>query len=75
MYVISKIDYHKYKPLYKMAFWGSVVLLALVPIIGDEVNGAKRWISLGPLRFFPTIRACKNRFNSILRRIFDKQQR
>lgn len=52
MYIISKIDYHKYKPLYKIAFWGSVVLLALVPIIGTEVNGAKRWISLGPLGTF-----------------------
>lgn len=56
MVIISRIDYHKYKPLYKLAFWGSVILLALVPIIGTEVNGAKRWIELPALRIIPTIR-------------------
>ncbi len=52
MVIISKIDYHNYKPLYKIAYWGSVGLLALVPIVGQDVNGAKRWINLGPLGSF-----------------------
>lgn len=56
MFFISRIDYRKYKPLYKIAYIGSVVLLALVPIIGTDANGAKRWIDLGPLRNIPTIR-------------------
>jgi len=30
----------------------ALVLLALVPIIGTEVNGAKRWLYLGPLPGF-----------------------
>lgn len=55
MGIISKIDYRKYKPLYKLAYIGSVVLLALVPIIGEDINGAKRWINLGPLRIVSAI--------------------
>ena len=30
MFIISKIDYKKYKKLYKIAYIGSIVLLALV---------------------------------------------
>jgi len=56
MVFISRIDYRKYKQLYKIAYIGSVVLLALVPIIGTDANGAKRWIDLGPLRNISTIR-------------------
>jgi cell division protein FtsW len=52
MAVISKIDYRNYKKLYKIAYIGSVLLLALVPIIGEDINGAKRWIFLGPLGQF-----------------------
>ncbi len=32
----------------------STVLLALVPIIGKTVNGAKRWIKIGPIQIQPT---------------------
>ena len=60
MVIISRIDYHKYKPLYKIAYFGSVGLLALVPIMGSDANGAKRWIDLGPLRFISTIRNRQN---------------
>jgi len=56
MFIISKIDYRKYKSYYKIAYIGSVGLLALVPILGFDANGAKRWIDLGPLRLIPTIR-------------------
>lgn len=54
MYIISKIDYRRYKNLYKIAYIGSVILLALVPIIGTEVNGAKRWIDLKFTQFQPS---------------------
>ncbi len=54
MYIISRFDYRKYKNLYKIAYIGSVVLLALVPIIGTEVNGAKRWIDLKFTQFQPS---------------------
>lgn len=31
-----------------------VVLLALIPWLGVEVNGARRWLEIGPLRFQPS---------------------
>ena len=44
MGVISKIDYRFYKKFYKGAYIISFILLALVLVIGKEINGAKRWI-------------------------------
>ncbi len=72
MFIISKIDYHRYKMLYKIAYWGSVALLLLVPIMGQTVNGAKRWINLGSLRVFSTFRNCKDRINFILCSLFNR---
>lgn len=54
MFFISKIDYRKYKKLYKIAYIGSIAILAMVPLIGKEVNGAKRWIDLGFTTFQPS---------------------
>jgi len=54
MFIISKIDYRIYKPLYKLAYIGSIGLLALVPLIGVEAGGAKRWIDLGFMSFQPS---------------------
>lgn len=55
MLVISKIDYRKYKKFSKLAYLGSVVLLlmVLIPHIGVEAGGAKRWINLG-IQFQPS---------------------
>ena len=44
MVVISKIDYRIYKHFYVIAYITSIVLLALVLVIGKETNGAVRWI-------------------------------
>lgn len=46
MLIISKIDYRFYQKFYKIAWIVSVILLALVLIIGKEVNEAKRWIGI-----------------------------
>lgn len=54
MFVISRIDYRVYKKFYKLAYIGSLVLLAIVPLVGKEVNGAKRWIDLGFTTFQPS---------------------
>ena len=35
-------------------YWFSIVLLLSVLVIGQEVNGAKRWISLGGIQFQPS---------------------
>lgn len=49
MYIISKIDYKKYKKFGKIAYIGSVIilLLVLVPGLGKSSKGALRWIKLG----------------------------
>lgn len=54
MFVISKIDYKIYKKFYKIAYIAAIVMLAMVPLIGKEVNGAKRWIDLGFTTFQPS---------------------
>lgn len=47
MMFISKIDYRFYKKFYKIIYIVVLILLALVPLIGYESGGAKRWINLG----------------------------
>ena len=44
MWVISNIDYRFYQKYYKLAYVVGFLLLLAVPLIGREVNGAKRWI-------------------------------
>ncbi len=63
MLLVSKIDYHLFiaklpvirlKPV-TLLFWFCIFLQIYVLIFGDVINGAKRWISLGPLgRFQPS---------------------
>ena len=44
MWVISNIDYRFYQKYSKLAYIIAFLLLLAVPLIGREVNGAKRWI-------------------------------
>ncbi len=47
IYIISKIDYHIYAIYAKKVYWLSIFLMALVMTpLGQEVNGARRWIKL-----------------------------
>ena len=46
MYLVSKVNYQHFRWMSIFVLVGAIVLLALVPIIGKEVNGAKRWIVL-----------------------------
>jgi cell division protein FtsW (lipid II flippase) len=46
-YVISNIDYHIFAIYAKKLYWVSIFLMALVLTpLGQEVNGARRWIKL-----------------------------
>lgn len=37
-----------------IAYWFSVVCLVLVQIIGEEIQGSKRWLGVGPIGFQPS---------------------
>ncbi len=54
MLFISKIDYRFYQKFYKHAWWIALLSLALVLVVGREVNGAKRWIYIGSLSIQPS---------------------
>lgn len=54
LFLFSRIPYEWYQKLSLLILLTSVVLLALVPLIGVEVGGATRWISLGFTRFQPS---------------------
>lgn len=53
MYLVSRMDYHFLVQTAVLFYLVSIVLSTLVLFIGDEYNGSKRWLSLGPLSFQP----------------------
>lgn len=54
MFIISRIDYHFWKKLAWVAYFGSIaaILLVLTPL-GIESHGARRWVGVGALQFQP----------------------
>lgn len=54
MFFIARFfDYHRLLKLSPFIFIISLIIILLVPFIGREVNGAKRWIYIGPVSFQP----------------------
>lgn len=51
--IFSQIDYHFYASFAGLLYVVSNILLFLTKFIGTEINGAKRWIYIGPLSFQP----------------------
>lgn len=72
MLIISRIDYRIYKRLYKVAYIGSILLLAAVPIIGTEARRSKK-VDRFRIYIISAFRACKNRIHSILCSIFKQE--
>ncbi|MFB9279887.1 putative lipid II flippase FtsW [Cohnella cellulosilytica] len=54
MLVLMNIHYQKYKKLFMLFFMGTLILLILVPIIGETRNGAKSWFGIGSFGVQPT---------------------
>ncbi len=54
MIVMTFFDYRRVQKLSGVILLAAVVFLLLVPFIGKRVNGATRWIELGPLQIQPS---------------------
>ncbi len=54
MFFVAGIDYHKWIPAAVPGYLLAVLLSVAVMFIGDEYNGSKRWLSLGPFSFQPS---------------------
>ena len=54
MFVAMNFDYRWFQKLTMPAFFGTFVLLCLVPVIGKTVKGATRWIEIGPIQIQPS---------------------
>jgi len=54
LYICYRIPLGWYRFRAYPALGLSILLRALTPIIGEEINGAKRWINLGFITFQPT---------------------
>ena len=53
MFIVAGIDYRRWIPFAKLGYVTAIVLSVAVMFIGDEYNGSKRWLSLGPISFQP----------------------
>ena len=54
MFLVARIDYHRWIPFAKLGYVAAIALSVAVMLIGDEYNGSKRWLSLGPISFQPS---------------------
>ena len=54
MIIASKINYKRYKKMRGLFFVGALILLIAVLLVGKEVNGAKRWLNVGPVAIQPS---------------------
>ena len=54
MYFFSRVPSHVWYRLAWPMYWGSIALLLSVLVMGQEVNGAKRWINIAGLQFQPS---------------------
>lgn len=54
MFVMANTDYHILRPLAWPGYLTAVALSVAVLLVGDEYNGSKRWLSLGPFSFQPS---------------------
>ena len=54
MLLVGRLNYFIWYRTAMLILAGSLFLLALVPVIGVTVNGAKRWIQLAGIRFQPS---------------------
>lgn len=54
MFVTANMDYHVLRRFALPAYLAAVLLSVAVLLVGDEYNGSRRWLSLGPFSFQPS---------------------
>ncbi len=54
MLIIARIDYHVWARFAIPAYLVSVLLAVAVLLFGDEYNGSRRWLHIGPVSFQPS---------------------
>ena len=54
MLVIARIDYHFWKPFWLLAYLAAFGLCTVVMLVGEEYNGSRRWLEIGPISFQPS---------------------
>lgn len=54
LYFVSKINYQTWRWLSVFVLIAAFALLALVLVAGENINGATRWLSLGPVTIQPS---------------------
>lgn len=54
MLIVARIDYHFWKPFWLLAYLVALGLCTVVMFVGEEYNGSKRWLKIGPISFQPS---------------------
>src|SRR5947209_13618742 len=54
MIAMSRFDYRRLRPIAPTAVAVALLLCLAVLVVGTRVNGARRWIALGPATFQPS---------------------
>ena len=54
MFVLMRFDYHRLRSYAVPGAIIATILLILVPLVGVQVNGARRWFNIGPAVIQPT---------------------
>lgn len=54
MFFVARMDYHIWRNLAFLGYFVAIFLAVAVLFVGEEYNGSKRWLSLGPFSFQPS---------------------
>ena len=54
MFFVAEMDYHLWRHMAFLGYLIAILLSLAVMFVGEEYNGSKRWLSLGPFSFQPS---------------------